>query len=130
MAGKGQAMDKDLQAIGGNTYSWIAELVDRLDTDDDEQREQVEQEIWESALEVSVRYDWHSPGGDDSQPTEYKILLSWGGPATQIVGGLSQYGEPETAELQAQDWFRPWETYNGGDESILLAFASQFYFGG
>ena len=61
-------------------------------------------------------------------PTHYKILLGTGGPAVQIVGELDEHGEPETAELQGQDWFTPWERTKEQDEDILLQFARFFYF--
>lgn len=62
----------------------------------------------------------------------------------QIVGELSEDGEPATARLQVQDWFTLWTDFrpvvdkaatasdpgNVGDaESILLEYARQFYFG-
>jgi hypothetical protein len=59
---------------------------------------------------------------------EYRILLCTGGPACQIVGELNEYGEPETARLQHQDWFTPWQDHYC-DEDILLDYARNFYFG-
>ena len=90
--------------------------------------EDAEQRIDEDPLSVQVRSGWGAPGGDlDAE--EYEILLSTGGPATRIVGGLDSYGEPQSASLEAQDWYTPWTVYNGGDEDVLLAYVSRFYFG-
>lgn len=110
----------------------------------------VRQRIHEDALSVEVRSGWVAPGAwdaamgrDRAKPEEYRILLCTGGPACQIVGEVSEHGEPETARLQVQDWFTPWtdfypETGNperpGGlavedAEVILLEYARCFYFG-
>lgn len=107
------------------------------------------QRILEDALSVEVRSGWVTPGAltgrgmaGENKPAEYRILLCTGGPAVQIVGKLNEYGEPETAVMQVQDWFTPWTEFcpacsgqaddpgNVGDpESILLEYARQFYFG-
>lgn len=104
---------------------------------DDEARDR----ILEDALSVEVRSDWHSVEQGTARPTltvpaEYRILLCTGGPACQIVGELSEHGEPETARLQVQDWFMPWTDMRpqvGPDdfdsEPILLEYARCFYFG-
>ena len=83
------------------------------------------QRIYEDALSVQVRSDWHTPGesGDDA---EYTILLCTGGPAVRIVGDLGSYGEPSSATVQYQDWFTPWVDYVDADadeESALLQYA-------
>lgn len=92
--------------------------------------------IHESILSVEVRSGWFNPAmpvdGDrgDRKPAEYRILLTTGGPALQLVGKLSEYGEPETAELQMQDWGAQWATYaSDNDQGMLLTFARCFYFG-
>jgi len=95
---------------------------------DCESTDDAEQRIQEDPLSLEVRTDWHSPG-DDSSATEYRLLLGTGGPAVRIIGTLGQYGEPDSAELQAQNWGTPWETYEGADEDILLQYASRFYYG-
>jgi len=85
----------------------------------------------EDPLSVEVRSDWHSPGADDDECGEYNILLCTGGPAVRIVGDLNKWKEPESARLEYQDWFTPWENYylNGNDEEKLVAYARCFYFG-
>lgn len=86
--------------------------------------------ITDDPLSVEVRTDWHAPG-EDAKPTEYRILLATGGPAVQIIGTLNQWGEPETAKLQFQDWFTPWEDLEttSEEEEALITYARQFYFG-
>ena len=59
----------------------------------------------------------------------YELLLGTGGPAVRIVGKLNEYGEPETAELQGQDWGTRWERTENQDEKTLLQFAQHFHFG-
>ncbi|MDO8596404.1 MAG: hypothetical protein Q7R45_07255 [Sulfuricaulis sp.] len=126
-------------------YESIVEMVKALKAtteeedgrDNDVAREAAEQAIQEDPLSVQVRSGWYSPGAakDDiaRRPAEYEILLCTGGPAARIVGKLNDYDEPETAEIECQDWFTPWTRWNSGDvesaERILLAYARCFYFG-
>jgi hypothetical protein len=106
-------------------------------------RDAAEQRILESALSIEVREAWHTLGNASHEPAEYCILLTTGGPALQLTGTLNEHGEPETAELQMQDWGVPWQTFtpkNEDDhtftsriymkaEETLLTFARCFYFG-
>jgi hypothetical protein len=92
---------------------------------DCESLEDAEQRISDDPLAVQVRSGWCDVG-EEMEAEEYNILLSTGGPATRIIGDLNQYGEPETATLQAQDWFTQWQDYEGGDEETLLRYASRF----
>jgi hypothetical protein len=111
-------------------YASIIEMLQALDADTDERNQKYEdamQTIHESVLSVLVRSDWHIPG-ETSEPGEYEILLSTGGPALRIVGELDDYKQPRTAEMQHQDWFTPWTRYPS-PETDLLRFAQCFYFG-
>lgn len=98
-------------------------------TDADEIRERIQEE----PLSVLVSYGWVQPGQmPEDGPEEYEILLGTGGPAVRIFGKLNKWSEPDTATLQGQDWFKPWqatETTSEQDDAILW-FAQQFYFGG
>ncbi len=87
--------------------------------------------IDESPLSVEVRSGWHTPGSEDCKPEEYCILLGTGGPACRIVGDLSDYGQPESAHFEYQDWFKPWTRahLSGEDEDTLQEWASHFYYG-
>lgn len=97
---------------------------------DDDATEKAREVINEDALSVDVRTGWQSIG-DKMRPEEYRILLCTGGPAVQIIGELNHYNEPHTARIQYQDWFTGWSDLNirESDESALLEYASQFYFG-
>ena len=75
------------------------------------------------------------------EPEEFKILLSWGGPACQIIGKLDQYKQPLDIEIQYQDWGTPWEPLQlnshyadkspniTSDYEALEWFCNCFYFG-
>jgi len=130
-----------------NAVAWwenIKQLIWRLEDAravDDRTDEIVERDIHESALSVEVRTGWYTfEQGSDRKPAEYRILLTTGGPALQLTGSLTEYGEPETAELEHQDWGTSWtrsfpyiHTKDGVEwdayQETLLAFARCFYFG-
>ena len=143
-----------LQEVGKFAFESIAEMVAALDVDYDrleelkgqderteeeaeelaelekaagdcESLDDAEQRINDDPLSVQVRSGWRDVGAE-MEAEEYNILLSTGGPATRIIGDLNQYGEPETATLQVQDWFTEWQDYEGGDEKTLLRYASRF----
>jgi hypothetical protein len=98
-------------------------------TNHQEVLESIEQEVRESVLSVEVRSGWAEPG-ETLEAVEYKILLSYGGPALAIFGKLDQYGEPNSERLMHQDWGTPWTEHFGAnsDKDALLWFASLFYF--
>lgn len=97
---------------------------------DCESREDAEQRITEDPLSVQIRNGWHDPGAE-SEPEEFEILLSTGGPTTRIIGELDEHCEPTRARLQAQDWFTPWTDYTGDaiSQDDLLTYCRCFYFG-
>ena len=134
-------------------YQSIQDMTSRLreveDAEDYDTSENIRTEIMDSALSVQVRADWYTPGlhGVDHPPVEYSILLTTGGPALRLIGTLTEYGEPETARLEAQDWGTSWadvsrnQIFNNKCISVreagkawedydntLLAFARCFYF--
>jgi len=130
---------KRLQEIGKGSYESIKEMVENLyaarENDDPIEGDNATESILNDALSIEIRNNWHCPGGD-SDPLEYKILLSWGGPAVQIIGTLNEYCEPNTAHLETQDWFLPWTEQTDVEEKILLDYAKIlldsakcFYFG-
>ena len=109
----------------------IVEMVTALDTEDEDAREGAIQAINEDPLSVEVRSDWHTPGEVIAKNTEYRILLSWGGPACHIIGELNEHNEPETAVIEYQDWGTPWtalEDVTDDQTEALLTYARQFYF--
>jgi hypothetical protein len=128
----------DMEHAAGNAKGWLASIEEMLsdlqahdagqETSEEDQREEAEQRIQESVLSVSVRDGWRVPGSpSEDGPEEYEILLSTGGPALRIWGKLDR-GQPDSAELQMQDWGTPWTRYPA-PEATLLAFAAHFYFG-
>jgi hypothetical protein len=141
------------KAQGQAQFDTIREMVEALqearaayEHDDDASGEidDAERAIQEDALTVEVRGPWvpadryHPQSNDLDTPAEYRILLCTGGPAVQIVGDLSEHGEPVTAVMQVQDWFLPWTDYvpridgkpdRDATQDIMLAYARCFYFG-
>ena len=113
----------------------IREMVEALGVEDAEmdRLDRAEQDIQESVLSVEVRSGWYQPGSTDGteKPEEFTILLCTGGPAVRIIGDLDQYGQPERARIEHQDWGTPWTEYriNAEDEEVLLTYCRQFYFG-
>jgi len=114
----------------------IMEMVKALDGGGEIDGEEIDEEtarerIQEDPLSVEVRSDWHEPSSKDDKPTEYKILLCTGGPAVRIIGTLDEYGQPETAQIEYQDWFTPWVSYadtSSEEDDALLTYARQFYY--
>lgn len=110
-----------------------AELIElREATGECTDRDDAQQHIDEDPLEISVRSDWYTPGGEEDQkPAEYLILLCTGGPACRIIGDLDEHGQPTSARLQHQDWGTPWTEWivNSGDHMALMAYVQCFYFG-
>lgn len=92
--------------------------------------EQAERRIQEDPLSVQVRSDWHYPGSEGNEATEFQILLCTGGPAVKIEGTLD-HGEPDSAEIYYQDWFTSWEELGltSEEEEIVLDYCRCFYFG-
>jgi len=90
-----------------------------------------EQAIHDDPLSIQVRGDWYAPGGDIPKPSEFEILLTTGGPAARIVGDLDDYGQPDRARFEYQDWFKPWTEVilDSADRAVLNEYAQRFYFG-
>ena len=113
-------------------------FVSNLDTE-----EAIVERAREQALSIEFRSGWYSSPESvaDLKPEEFKILLSWGGPACRIIGNLDQYSQPTDIEIQYQDWGTPWEplqlnsTYADkspnitSDYEALEWFCNCFYFG-
>lgn len=136
------------KAEGQAQFDSIREMVEELERAESgdnnwKDAEEARERILEDALSVEIRSGWYVPGSRDAdtRPAEYRILLCTGGPAVQIVGTLSEYGEPVTTVMQVQDWFTPWTDFEphfvGGHyttdadsvRDTLLAYARCFYFG-
>lgn len=110
----------------------IKEMVKALKKEQDTDETTAREAIENNPLSVEVRSDWHQPGGDKSdKPTEFKILLCWGGPAVRIVGYLDEHCQPEDAKLQYQDWGTGWTDYALDREGLdaVLEYSRVFWFG-
>jgi len=117
----------------------------QAESDDDYTREdEIREKAQDEALSVEFRSGWTSNPieiGEAMIPEEFKILLSTGGPACQIIGKLDEYKQPTDIEIQYQDWGTPWEplqlnsTYADkspnitSDYEALEWFCNCFYFG-
>ncbi|MBA7480216.1 hypothetical protein ES707_15665 [subsurface metagenome] len=92
--------------------------------------DEARQAIEEDPLSVQVRSGWASCP-EEMEAEEFEILLCTGGPACRITGGLDR-NEPDSAQIEYQDWFTPWEEYldtTHEERQALLTYARQFYFG-
>tara|TARA_Y100000004_G_scaffold188172_1_gene241945 strand:+ start:836 stop:1258 length:423 start_codon:yes stop_codon:yes gene_type:complete len=101
-------------------------------TNEEEQEiEQIKESIINSALSVQFRSGW-TDNYDQLQIEEFKILLSWGGPALRVIGDLDEYKQCENIKLQFQDWGTYWTDYELTEieEKSLNWFCNCFYFGG
>ena len=110
--------------------------------EDYEAQEELREQAQEEALSVEFRSGW-THDLNDMKPEQFKILLSTGGPACQIIGDLNQYQEAMnySIEIQYQDWGTPWESLQLNshyanqnpnitpDHEALEWFCRCFYFG-
>lgn len=123
---------KELLKVHRNAIASIIELVEPLKSDDDDVREKACQAIHEDALDLQVRDGWRQLGDRDQKPAEFCLLLATGGPAVRLVGTIDEYGLPETAVLEVQDWGTPWtafkHTVSKSAQEALLAYARCFCF--
>jgi hypothetical protein len=102
----------------------LAELTEAAG--DCESREDAERRIQEDPLSLEFRSGWVT-NKDEMEPEEFKLLLSTGGPAVQIIGEINQ-GQPDRVRLQAQDWFTSWTDYRGQDTDVLEKYCAVFCF--
>ena len=102
-----------------------------FDIKDFDSQDELRESVLNSALSVEFRSGWYSSLDDELIPEEFKILLSWGGPALQIIGELDNYG-PVNPKLQYQDWGTPWTDFEitEDQQDALNWFCNCFYFGG
>ena len=102
-----------------------------VNKDDDEAQEKTVEQAREEALSVEFKSGWSCSPDDLGDPEEFKILLSTGGPACQILGKLDHYNQPTDIEIQYQDWGTPWTTLYARGETYdaLEWFCNCFYFG-
>ena len=98
---------------------------------DFESQDELRESILNSALSVEFRSGWYSSLDDELVAEEFKILLTWGGPALRIIGELDNYG-PINPKLQFQDWGTLWTDFKTtkDQQKALNWFCNCFYFGG
>jgi len=96
----------------------------------EEEIEQTKESILNSALSVEFRSGWTS-NPNELEIEEFKILLTWGGPALRVIGELNQYKEPENIKMQFQDWGTFWTDFEitENQQEALNWFCNCFYFG-
>jgi hypothetical protein len=91
--------------------------------DQDSAREAIQND----PLSVEVRSGRGNIGAE-MHPEEFSILLCTGGPAVRIQGDLNN-GQPSRAWMEYQDWGTGWMQFYDAEQSVLLAYCSEFYFG-
>ena len=102
--------------------------------EDEEKLEEIKETITNSALSVEFRSGWYSSLYDRvriGEPVEFKILLTWGGPALRVIGEIEE-NYPVNPKLQYQDWGTPWTDLEitENQQDALNWFCNCFYFGG
>ena len=101
------------------------------ESNDYNQQDELRESILNSALSVEFRSGWYSSLDEETKPEEFKILLTWGGPALRVIGELDDYG-PVNPKLQFQDWGTLWTDFKitEDQQKALNWFCNCFYFGG
>jgi len=127
-----------LQNAKGHIESIVANFEDftfleslQVTTQEDENKlDEIRESINNSALSVEFRSGW-STNSEKLEVEEFKILLTWGGPALRVIGDLDQYKQAENIKLQFQDWGTPWTDFqlSENQENALNWFCNCFYFG-
>ena len=103
--------------------------------------DQIREEVNEAPLSIEYRSGWVTHFEDDVKPEEFKLLLSWGGPACRIIGKIEDEFTLKDIEIQYQDWGTPWISLQLNshlsdkspqiidDYEALEWFCNGFYFG-
>lgn len=98
----------------------IVDLVEALeeakDLDDYRAIDEARERMYENLLSVEYRSsewrlasDYYRQMEGGEAPDEYRAVLCTGGPHVEIVGGLTEHGEPASFQVQYNDWFRSME---------------------
>tara|TARA_Y100000401_G_C8251555_1_gene188432 strand:+ start:95 stop:517 length:423 start_codon:yes stop_codon:yes gene_type:complete len=104
-------------------------------TNEQEKRlEEIRENVINSALSVEFRSGWYSELYDRvriGEPAEFKILISWGGPALRVIGEIEE-NFAINPKLQYQGWGTPWTDFKitENQQDALNWFCNCFYFGG
>ena len=99
--------------------------------EDEEKLEEIRESVLNSALSVEFRSGWYSSPEDETKAEEFKILLTWGGPALRIIGEIEE-NFAVNPKLQFQDWGTLWTDFEitEDQQKALNWFCNCFYFGG
>ena len=99
--------------------------------EDEEKLEEIRESVLNSALSVEFRSGWYSSPEDETKAEEFKILLTWGGPALRIIGEIDE-NFAVNPKLQFQDWGTLWTDFEitEDQQKALNWFCNCFYFGG
>ena len=127
-----ESEDEMAQAVS-DLANWDAANAEELkqlqdQAGDCENQEQARERIQEDALSVEVRSSWASLGST-LEADEFRIVLCTGGPHVEIRGEIGTYGEPSRAWIQYQDWGTPMTQFFDIEQSTLIEYCRQFYFG-
>lgn len=107
----------------------IRDMVERLQSDDEETADQASIDINDDPLSIEIRTDWHLPG-PSAPAAEYRIVLCTGGPHVEIQGDLDDHKQPETAMIVYKDWGTSDSmTLSGEELQDVLTYARQFWYG-
>ncbi len=107
---KGQ-LENIIELYKLSNAAYDASLNCALERSIDDPERDIEEEAREMALDVCWKSDdWQAVGSSEGfTPTKGRVLLSWGGPACQVVCDLD--GDiASNPEIQWQDWGTPWTT--------------------
>lgn len=92
-----------------------------IDGDEYTDADRITDRVWESVLSAEVRDGWRNVGAKSNGAEEFRILLSTGGPACQIIGDLND-GSPENVRIQHRDWGTHWTNLaTSNEENLALA---------
>jgi hypothetical protein len=122
-------LDKAREALS----EWLQENGDEMtelsiEANDCDDQDEARARIQENALSVEVRSGWTPAQDVPFSAAEFRIVLCTGGPHVEICGELDR-GTPCRAWLQYQDWGTPMTQFFNVEQSTLLAYCQEFYFG-
>ena len=86
-------------------FSYL-ESLNPTTNEQEERLEEIRENVINSALSVEFRSGWYSELYDRvriGEPAEFKILISWGGPALRVIGEIEE-NFAVNPKLQYQDW--------------------------
>ena len=101
-----------------NAFGWSETIEEWFHRVNDENYEEIEKEVHDAALAISVRSDWEFLTSEhELTPSEFRIELSTGGPALRVVGDLDDR-QPVNPVMEYQDWGTPWIRYAMNEEAL------------